>query len=68
MASLEKELVKAVDSIVDYKTTVEKHTKTQVHRYVRACSLLTMLLPSTSKKAWVEVQRRLDVHTNQTYR
>ena len=67
MPNLEKQLQKAIVDIVSYRTSVEP-TRKQIDYYVKAHSLLDILMPTTANKAWRVIDQQLESHYQITYR
>jgi hypothetical protein len=66
MPTMEKHINRAIVAIVDYSSSLNP-SKVQTDRYVKALSLLSIVLPTTSQKAWREINLQLDQHHVKTY-
>jgi hypothetical protein len=66
MPNMEKAINKAIVDVVNYSTSLNP-TKVQTDRYVRALSLLNIVLPTTAQKAWREINTQLDSHHVRMY-
>jgi len=63
---MEKAISKAITDVVAYSSSLNP-SKVQLERYVKALSLLNIVLPNTSQKAWREIDQQLNVHHVKTY-
>jgi hypothetical protein len=66
MPNMEKAINKAIVDVVNYSTSLNP-TKVQTDRYVKALSLLNIVLPTTAQKAWREINTQLDAHHVRMY-